>query len=237
MANFKIPKKSPKKNTEVPKDSTSSTDPKPIVVTPTILNTPKNTLPKRPSSTTDEKLPDKKPKLELETARPEPSSMFSGILAVGKYIVLKAFGQKQDSPPDNPSSVKEDTTFQFNPRNEITKSPVFRFTAGAERQLSVDSAIQSPTPANDRLARLRQNLAKNQEKESSSRPIIISGSVADLNDDVVMTDDEDNVQSNVTDDSDDGIFVFKLFPKVCIICTYFSFLHREYGLGRVPCRR
>lgn len=168
-------------------------------------------------SPSDADLPTKKVKVALETPAEatSSSSVFTGFFAFAKNVVrtvATSFGSATDLEPrknDNNNVRIEDKRFEFQPRSEIADNSVFRFTAAAQSPQS--RLILSPTPANDRLARLRQDLVTNQQKDPKS---VLTNCVDALNDDVIMTDDEDTAQSNVTNDSDDGkMLVYQSYSR------------------------
>lgn len=189
------------------------------------------------ASTCEDPLPAKKLKLAIATTDEPPaecSSVFSGFFAFAKNVVksvatsLGSAGSDHQQPRNGYNLENDDKRCEFESRtSESSKNSVFRFTGSSEdrkQQQVSSSAILSPTPANDRLAKLRQDLVKNQKKITNGNE----------DEDVIMTDDEDTVQSDLTNDSDDGkLFLFSTFPSFII---WFHFVRREYGLGRMPYR-
>lgn len=116
------------------------------------------------------------------------------------------FPPKQDGSASNkPFEFKTESSvakrFEFQPKLDSALGSPFRFSATAAASPGPDP-IASLTPANDRLARLRQTLEKNRQAKlrlEKEQPV----AAVDM-DDVMMTDDEDAAQSDVTNDTDDG---------------------------------
>lgn len=233
LTSLKIPKKTSKQdNKTVPIESPSKLslpiESKTQREPPASLSTSKTSNLKRGSLS--DTPPAKKSKLEPTVSDKNPS-LFSGLFSFAKNVVRTVaitLGSSSENQSNNTTNVEpNDTRFEFEPRNETTENAVFRFTAGSKSQDDVPNVISSPTPANDRLARLRQDLIKTQKKD----PIIVSESAN--YDDVIMTDDEEDTttQSNLTNDSDDGNFCISFIKMILYLNICFCYCIQTVWIG------
>lgn len=151
--------------------------------------------------------PAKRAKLEHTESSPSTAqSMLSGLFSFAKTVVRSVATSlgTSETIAETAAPEIEPRRFQFQSNGKSTSSPsIFTFNGLTTNAVETESPekFQSSTPANDRLYRLRQNLAANQKKEVPET----QASPANILDDIMMTDDEDDTRnSDVTNDSDDG---------------------------------